>query len=382
VLLVSTPLVILVAVGGLLGTVGVSTASQRSFAHLRVFDDVVSLIREGYVEEVDIDAVMAGAMRGLADGLDSSSAYLTPDEVRALDADGLPAGDVGLVVTRQFYLRVVGVRDGSSADRAGIRTGDYIRMIDGQPTRDMSALAGTRQLRGAPGSSVDVLVIRTNPADPQEFTLEREALDDVSIPARRLPDGGAYLRVSSFGPGTAAAIGERIEELGPAAKAGVVIDLRHTADGSAVEGIAAARHFVSTGTLAVLVGRYGDETVSETHRGDGALTMPVVLIVSNGTANAAEIFASAMAGNGRADLVGVPTAGIAGLQRLVRLPEGHGLWMTYARYVTPERELIHGRGLVPDVPVVTPIVEFDSVPPATDEALEAAIDHLRSQAGF
>ena len=369
----------LVAVGGLLGAAEIATP-QQGFAHLRVFEDVVSLIRNGYVEEVDMDEVMAGAMRGLADGLDSSSAYLTPAEVRTINAgDALPAGDVGLVVTRQFYLRVVGVRDGSSAARAGLKTGDFIRMINGEPTRDMSAIAGTRLLRGAPESTVDVLVIRTNPADPHEFALTREVLDDAAVSGRRLAGGEGYVRVSSFGPGTAAAIGEAITALGPAADRGVVIDVRGIANGSAVEGIAAARHFVADGTLAVLTERDGPETVTDTHDGDGALTMPVVLLVSNGTAHAAEIFAAAMAGNERAELVGAPTAGLAGLQRLVRLPEGHGLWMTYARYVTPDRDAIHGRGLVPDVPVFVPIVEFDDDPPATDLALEKAVEQLRTQ---
>jgi carboxyl-terminal processing protease len=374
--------VLLVVVGGLLGPSDV-TASQQGVPHLRVFGDVVQLIMTGYVEEVDVDKVMAGAMRGLADGLDSSSAFLTPDEVEIINSgEPLPPGDVGLVVTRQFYLRVVGVRDGSSADRAGLRTGDYIRMIDGEPTRDMSAVTGTRRLRGAPGSTVDVLVIRTNPADPHEFALEREVLDEVGVSSRLLPDGEAYVRVSSFGPGTAAAIGERIDALGPSARRGVVIDLRGTADGSAVEGIAAARHFVRDGTLAVLTERDGDETITETRSGDGALTMPVVLLVSNGTANAAEIFAAALAGNDRAELVGAPTTGLAGLQRLVRLPEGHGLWMTYARYVTVDREPIHARGLTPDVPVIVPIVEFDDDPPANDEPLAKAVERLRAQAGF
>ena len=129
-------------------------------SHLRVFDDVVQLITHAYVEDVNVDKVFDGAMRGLADGLDPSSAYLTPDEVRAIDAkQPLPAGDVGLVLTRQFYLRVVGVRDGSPAKRAGLAEGDFIRAIDDKPTRDLSAFTGTRLLRGAPGSKVKLIVI-------------------------------------------------------------------------------------------------------------------------------------------------------------------------------------------------------------------------------
>ena len=151
--LISTPLVVLIAVGGLLGATS-TAATQASFPQLRVFEEVVSLVFAAYVEEVDVDKVMDGAMRGLADSLDASSAFLSVAEMRAVVADeALPNGDVGLVVTRQFgYLRILGVREGSPAARARLRTGDFIRMIDDAPARDISAFAGMRRLRGAPGS--------------------------------------------------------------------------------------------------------------------------------------------------------------------------------------------------------------------------------------
>ena len=139
----STPLVIVAAVGGLIGAS--PAVPQKGFEHLRVFEDVVSLVNGAYVEEVDPDKVFDGAMRGLAEGLDASSAYLPPAEVALIDNKTLLAdGDTGLVITRQFYLRVLGVRDGSPAARAGVRSGDFVRAIDDTPTRDMSAFTGTR----------------------------------------------------------------------------------------------------------------------------------------------------------------------------------------------------------------------------------------------
>src|SRR5436190_4730076 len=174
ILLVSTPLVILAAVGGLLGAT--QTAPQQSFKDLPVFQDVLSLIMSSYVAKVDIDKVMEGAMRGLADGLDPASAYLTPEEVKSVQANAaLPTGDVGIVVSRQFYLRILGVRDGSPAARAGLRTGDFVRGIDGKPTREISAFTGMRLLRGAPGSKVQLTVIRGNAAEPHVIDLVREA---------------------------------------------------------------------------------------------------------------------------------------------------------------------------------------------------------------
>ena len=376
--LVSTPLVVLAAVGGLLGAS--SVARQQSMSHLKVFNDVLSLIMSNYVEPVDVDKVMDGAMRGLADGLDPSSAFLSPSEVKAIEtAAALPAGDVGLVVTRQFYLRVVGVRDGSPGAKAGIRTGDFLRGIDGKPTRDLSAFTGSRLLLGMAGSKVDLAIIRGNAAEPHTVTLVREAVKPELVTGRKLPSGEAYVRVSSFRAGAAAALGKEIDRLRQAGASSAVVDLRGTADGTPEEGIAAARLFVKSGTLATRAGRSTDKTVVAAAAGDGAITLPVVVLVSNGTANAAEILAAALSDNHRAPLVGEPTAGIAGVQHLVKLPEGRGLWLTYARYLTASGDPIHEHGLRPDVGVEEPTVAFGDAPPSVDAALTKAVERLKAK---
>ena len=114
-------------------------------------------------------------MRGLADGLDPDSAYLTAKQVAALESRAaLPDGEVGLELTRQYYLRVIAAREGSPAAAAGLQTGDYVRGIDGKPTREMSVFEGTRLLHGQPGSKVTLTIIRGNAADPHEIPLVRE----------------------------------------------------------------------------------------------------------------------------------------------------------------------------------------------------------------
>jgi carboxyl-terminal processing protease len=384
---VSTPIAAMLIVGGLLGAA--RPAAQQGVSHLRVFEDVVKLVTLAYVEDVNVDRVFDGAMRGLSDGLDASSAYLTPDEVKAIDANQpLPPGDVGIVLSRQFYLRIISVRDGSPAKRAGLAEGDFIRAIDSKPTRDLSALAGTRLLRGAPGSTVRLLVFRNSAAEPHEIELTREAVSGDAVTSRRLPGGETYVRIASFGPDTAAALRARLPLGGPDARNAapgrvadpatpVVIDVRSTGDGSAEDGIAAARLFVSSGTLATRAARNQAPAVITAASGDGALTMPVVLLVSQGTANAAELFAAALSNNKRARLVGETTAGLAGLQHLVRLPEGHGLWLTYAQYLQADGTAIHQNGLRPDVPVEVPSVGFDETPPAGDPVLDRALDDLK-----
>lgn len=380
ILLVSTPLVFLVGVGGLLGAQA-SGRQQRSFQELQTFSEVLQYVLAAYVEEVDSDRIMDGAMRGLADSLDASSAFLTVPETRAVVAnEPLPAGDVGLIVTRQFgYLRVLGVREGSPAARARLRAGDFIRMIDDAPARDLSAFAGMRKLRGAPGSKVSLVVFRSSAADPHNVPLVREAIKDERVSARRLPGGEAYVRVASFSTETAADLRKQVASLGQASS-GVVIDLRGTADGSPADGVQAARLFLKSGATVATRATRGDErTVTKAEAADGALTMPVVLLVSSGTSHAAEIFAAALADNKRAELVGEPTAGLAGEQRLVRLPQGYGLWMTYAKYLRSDGKPIHGEGLEPDVVTDPVIVEFGEMPPAGDAALDKAVERLKTK---
>lgn len=374
---VSTPLVLVAAVGGLLGANAAPPPQAQGFTHLRVFDDVVSLIMSSYVETVDPDKVLDGAMRGLADSLDPMSAYLTPEEVaQAKSNASLPAGDVGLVVSRQFYLRIVGVKDGSPAARAGLRTNDFIRGINGTPTREMSAFTGSRLLRGAPGSTVELTVLRGNAAEPHVVTLTREAITTPAISVQKQASGASVVRVSTFAAGTAKALVDAVRQVQQAGGPGVVIDIRGTADGPITEGIEAARAFVASGTVATRAQRTGDKEVTTAGAGAGALTLKVVLLVSNGTAGAAEVFAAALQDNKRADLVGEPTAGLAADQRLVPLPEGRGLWMTYAQYLAADGEAIHGRGLAPTVAVEAPVVPFGDVPPAGDDMLTKAIERL------
>src|SRR5690242_13928183 len=158
---ISAPVIAFAIVGGFLGKV--LAGQDTPYQHLKIFDDVVSMISSQYVEEVNVDKVMKGAMHGLADGLDPDSAYLTPEQVKQVESAAPlgPAG-VGLELTRQYYLRVIAARDNSAAAKAGLRTGDYIRAINDMPTRDMSVWEGTRALRGAAGSKVSLTVIRGN----------------------------------------------------------------------------------------------------------------------------------------------------------------------------------------------------------------------------
>lgn len=371
-LLTSAVLIGLLVTGGILSH---AVAREGSFQYLRVFQDVVSLILNNYVEDVDSTNIMKGAMHGLADGLDPESSYLTAAQVAAVSrGEAVPPGDVGLELTRQYYLRVVAARDGSPAAHAKLEPGDYIRAIDDQPTREMSVFTGARLLRGAPGSKVKLTVIRGNAAEPHDIELVREAAKPPAPSARAVRPGLALLRVPTFAAETAKTLRDQFAALGAEKTSHVIVDLRGTAEGPLEEGLAAARLFVAQGTLGAHESRAGKSPIAA-RSGDGAIDMPLTLLVDAGTAGAAELFAAALNGNGRATLVGDRTAGRAAMQELVKLPDGSGLWLTTSRYLTPKDAAIHGKGLTPDVLVEAPDVEFGAAA-TSDPILEKAIEHV------
>jgi carboxyl-terminal processing protease len=374
VLAISTPIIAFAFIGGYFGR---AMAQDGTYQHLRVFEDVVSLVLNNYVEPVDVRDAMGGAMRGLADSLDPESAYLTPDLVRSRESNdpGGPA-EVGLDVTRQYYLRVVSAKDDSPAAKAGIRAGDFIRAIDGRPTRDISAYEGSRLLKGPVGSKVSLLVIRGNAADPHMVDLIREPVTGPDLTTRMANTTTGYVRVIQFSADSAARIKQAVDALAKTGASRYVIDLRGTSRGDLDAGVEAARVFVKGGTLAVRLGRADQREPIAAQPTDGVVTAPVALLVDIGTAGAAEVFAAALDGNGRADMIGTNTLGRAARQQLVKLPDQSGLWLTNQRYLTPSGNPIHETGLVPDVIIEPSEIEFGAVAPMPDEALQKAVELL------
>jgi carboxyl-terminal processing protease len=376
VLAISVPVVAFAVVGGFMGR---SAAAQggEGFRALRIFEDVVTLILNNYVEEVDVDKVMHGAMHGLADGLDPESAYLDAAQAKIAER-GAPANAAspGLELTRQYYLRVISAREGSPAAKAGLQPGDYIRAIDGQSTRDISVFEGQHLLRGAPGSTVKLTVLRGNAAEPRDVEVTREVPQPLPAKGRVVKPGVGVLRVPEFTKQTAGQVKAEMTTLARAGAARVVIDLRGAAGGDAELGLEAARLFVASGTLAYTQERNKDKVAIAAAAGDGAITTPVVLLVDGGTAGPSELFASALQGNRRATVVGERTIGRAARQRLVKLPQGDALMLTHLLYLAPGGGALNEKGLVPDVGIESPDVEFGEVAPPGDAALDKAIETL------
>ena len=374
----SVPVIAFAIVGGFLGRV---IAREDAYQHLKVFDDVVGMITSSYVETVNVDKVMHGAMRGLAEGLDPDSAYLSAQQVRQAESTAAPpAGDIGLDLTKQYYLRVVAARDNSPAAKAGLRTGDYVRAIDNQPTRELSVWEGAHALRGNPGTRVKLTIIRGNAADPHEIELTREAPGGLDVTSRIAAPGVGYLRIAAIGSKTADQVKKAVGDLTKTGATRFVVDVRRTAGGPLEEGIAVARLFVGKGTLAMREAKGAERQTISAAAGDGAVVQPAVVLIDTGTSGAAEVFAAALSGNKRADLIGERTIGRAAVQRLIKLPDGSGLWLSTARYLTPAGAPLHEKGLEPTVVVDEPDVEFGQPAPTTDPALERAIANLKKDA--
>jgi carboxyl-terminal processing protease len=374
VLWISAPVVTFAIVGGFLNKV---TAREDTYQHLRIFDDVVNLISGNYVEKADIDKVMTGAMHGLADSLDPDSAFLSATQVKQLESNApLPTGDIGIDMTRQYYLRVIATRDGSAAAKAGIRTGDYVRVIGETPTREMSVYQGMRLLRGAPGSKVKLTIIRGSTTDPHELELTREPIPTTEVSTKTVAPGVGYLRIAAVGPRTADQVKKEINDLAKSGATRLVIDIRRTSGGSLDGGLALARLFVQTGTLTMKETRGAERESVAAGSGDGSITLPTTLLVDTGTSGAAELFASALAGNKRAELIGEHTIGRAAVQKLFKLPDGSGLWLTTTKFLTPAGTPLHEKGLEPTVAVDEPDVEFGQPAPTEDPVLQKALQRL------
>jgi carboxyl-terminal processing protease len=374
---VSTTLIGYIAVGSLLGRV----FGDTSYGQLAIFNEVVRLVLDAYVEPVNLDRAMAGARQGMADALDGDSAYLDADELRAYQQPARDGeGDVGLVLTRRFsFVMVVSPRPGSPAAKAGLRAGDIVRTIDDKYTRQMPAVVAARLLRGAPGSTVKLGIMRVG-ADPFDVPLTRERLLP-AVPEAKVLDGGVgYVRVAEFAPGTGDEVYTKVEALKKGGARRLVLDLRDAGYGAPADAVKVAEVFLKGGPVAKLVGRRQEERVLQADPARSAWSGPLVVLTNNGTAGPGEIVAAALLDRDAARLVGERTFGRVGVERIVMLPEG-GLLLTTEKYVSPKGTAIQGEGLKPTVAVdATPDEDSDQDSGAAkpDRILEKALELLRA----
>lgn len=377
--LLSATLTLYTAVGGWISTRAQQPANDPN-AQLRIFESVLQHIQSDYVDEPNMDKVRAGALRGLAYGLDPYSTYLTPDQVKDFNAgtkDNL-AGIGAELSQVASYLYVIAPMKGSPADQAGIKAGDIIEYIDNKATRDISLYDAKQLLNGAAGTEVKLRVLRAN-SSPLTISVKRGAARAATAEGRLDATKVGILRINSFADGEAADVRTRLQDLLKQGAQKIVIDMRNTAGGSLTEAVTVANLFIKDGVIAQTVGREGKAL--KTFTADPKTTIfngPVVALIDNGTAGAAEVVASAIMERNRGQVVGEKSFGAGTEQQLFSLRGGDGLLLTTVKWASSTGKTFLGEdrahsGVTPNVEVkgqdVTEAVDPDDLTGNDDDAI-------------
>src|ERR1041385_2379107 len=333
--LLSATLTLYTAVGGWMSTRGQQPANDPN-AQLRIFESVLQHIQNDYVDEPNMDKVRAGALRGLAYGLDPYSTYLTPEQVREYNAGNKDnQASIGAELSQvASYLYVIAPMKGSPADQAGIKPGDIIEYIDNKATRDISLYDAKQLLNGAAGSEVKLRVLRAN-SSPLTINVKRGSLRAAAAEARMEAGRVGVLRINSFADGESNDVRARLQDLLKQGAQKIVIDIRDTAGGSLNEAVTVANLFIKDGVIAETIGREGKAL--KTFTADPKVTLfsgPVVAMIDTGTAGAAEVVASALLDRNRGQVVGEKSFGAGTEQQLFTLRGGDGLLLTTVKWAS------------------------------------------------
>ncbi|MBW1831031.1 MAG: S41 family peptidase [Deltaproteobacteria bacterium] len=358
-------------------------ARRSPFEPLAIFARALAYIELSYVEPVDQESLVYGAIRGLADSLDPHSVFLDPEEYEILksDAEGRFAG-VGVEVSaRDGWLTILSVFEGGPAAKAGLQPGDRFLSIDGEEARDVRLYDAVRRIRGEPGTTVEVTVRRKGQEKPLERTLTRAFIDVDPIEAALLDDGIIYVRIKAFQDGTARLFSHALDQAVMKRRkrggvTGLLIDLRDNGGGLLHEAVWVSDELLASGVIVSTRGR-GGEKISEysARRAGTRPKWPVVVLINENTASASEIVAGALRDHARAVLVGVRSFGKGSVQNVFELPGGSALKLTTYRYYTPSGRSIQAEGITPDLVAEQPRAEGDPEP-FREEELER---HLAAQ---
>ena len=369
VLLLSLPIVTYAILGGFLGK---ALAKESAYRYLTVFQDVLTLVLNNYVEPVKMDTVMEGAIRGMMDALDPDSCYLTPDEYKKTQNLGQDKrAGIGVEVVKRYYLQVVAVLPDSPAEQAGLKPGDLLKSIDGINTREVNVVVGESLLRGSVGSQSRLMVIRGRQPDPFEVKVERETNPAPPVAYKMLPDQIGYIRIASFRDGVEKEVTKGVTQLVQEGAKDLVLDIRNSFGRMAEDGVRVAELFVSGGVAARLQGRSGEKTDLNLATDRVVYEGPMVVLMNRSSSGAAEILASALHHAKRAELVGGKTSGRSAVQKTIPLGDGAALVLSVSQYFTPDEKPLLGEGIEPSIEVDEGLYAEDRVgDPILEKGLE------------
>lgn len=386
-ILVTSFAVLLFVVVGSMGGVHASS-NDGSYRQLQVYSEVLSRIRGEYVEEPNIPKVTDGALHGLLDSLDPNSSYLSPEAYKAFKAHKVEGhAGIGAVISKRFgYADVVSVLPGSPAEKAGIEATDIFESIDGQSTRDLSLPEIRNLVYGAPGSTLEVEVVRARRAEPQKVSITRDTVAIPPVAEKEMENNIGYIKVEALTKGKTQEIASKIKALEKQGAKKILLDVRNCAEGEESEGISTANLFLNHGTIAYLQGQKFPRQAFNADPSKAITTLPVAVLVNRSTSGPAEIVASAILENARGDVVGDKTFGDGSVQKTIDLPDGGALILSIAKYYSPSGKAIQDAAVTPNVMVADAIDDGispddeDSATPQDEQKPKSPVDDQLNKA--
>ncbi len=352
--------------------------SEDTRDQLTVFAEALGIIEDNHVDPKDTKKLIYGAIKGMTGSLDSHSSFMAPDEFKELQIEtkGSFSG-IGIEITlKDNLLIVVSPIEGTPAYRAGLQAGDRIIKIDGQNTKNMNLIDAVRRIRGSKGSTVTLTIMRENVDKLKTFSLVREIIPIRSVRMRYFEDGIGYVRITNFQDKTDQDLKQALKDLLSKCKPfrGLILDLRNDPGGLLDQAVKVSDEFLSSGLIVYTEGRNKAQTMRfYANDNDSSLekSIPLVVLINEGSASASEIVAGAIQDQKRGLLVGTKSFGKGSVQTIIPLEDGSALRLTTAHYYTPSGRSINEKGIQPDQVVeAPPIPEGKSVKDLRQEALD------------
>jgi carboxyl-terminal processing protease len=337
--------------------------SER-YEDLKIFTEVLSYVETNYVEEVEPEQVIHGAIRGMLRSLDPHSSFMPPEMFGEMQVETEGRfGGLGIEITiRDDVLTVVAPIEETPAFRAGILAGDQIVLVEGESTKDMTLIEAVKKLRGPEGTEVTIGILRPGFTEPKEFTIVRAVIKIKSVRWTKLPEDVGYIKIRSFQKTTVNEIKGALKDLEAQGMSALILDLRNNPGGLLDQAIAVSEVFLEDGKLIVYTkGRLANQNMKGFSKGgDIWSNQPLAILINGGSASASEIVAGALKDWDRATLIGTQSFGKGSVQTIIPLSDGSGLRLTTAKYYTPDHTEIHGKGIAPDIIVeLEPVTESD-----------------------
>ena len=338
--------------------------ATETYEELKTFTEVLAHVQKHYVEDVKTKDLVYGAIRGMLSTLDPHSAFMPPDVYKEVQVETKGEfGGVGIQIgMKENRLTVIAPIDGTPAERAGVKAGDFIIKVNEESTKDMTLLDAVQKMRGLKGTKVTLTIQREGVADPLVFPLVREVIKIESVRFKMLDGNIGYVRLTQFQDQSSKDVANAVRKLREQKMQSLILDLRNNPGGLLNSAVEVSEQFVGLNRLIVYIKtREGRKDDYISHNKEQPEDYPVIVLVNEGSASASEIVAGALQDWGRAVVVGVQTFGKGSVQTILPLGDGSGLRLTTAKYYTPKGRSIHGVGINPDIvvkgkPTATPPV--------------------------